>query len=114
MDARTFFELDNFTSPAWIARLDYVGVPGLRIGGSFYFINDAGGNADKLNTYTSLGKIPVSIWNVDGEYVNKYFIMRGNIISGHVGKSSGASPALTTAILSFPLIAVRHPLPQVH
>lgn len=86
---QNLFELDNFTSPAWIARLDYVGVPGLRIGGSFYFINDAGGNADKLNTYTSLGKIPVRIWNIDGEYINKYLIIRGNVISGHVGHAAG-------------------------
>ena len=30
------FETDNFTSPAYVARLNYLGVPGLKVGGSFY------------------------------------------------------------------------------
>lgn len=31
------FEGDNFTSPAYVARLNYTGVPGLRLGGSIYY-----------------------------------------------------------------------------
>ena len=42
-----FFEVDNFTSPAYVARLDYRGVPGLRIGGSFYYCVNTASNSDK-------------------------------------------------------------------
>ena len=38
------FEEDNFTSPAYVVRLDYKGQPGLRVGGSFYYCADAGTN----------------------------------------------------------------------
>lgn len=41
------FETDNFTSPAYVGRLNYEGVPGLRIGGSVYYCADAARNADK-------------------------------------------------------------------
>lgn len=33
-DKQGLFETDNFTSPAYVGRLNYEGVPGLRIGGS--------------------------------------------------------------------------------
>lgn len=32
------FEQDNFTSPAYVARLDYKGVPGLRVGAAFTIV----------------------------------------------------------------------------
>ena len=51
------FEGDNFTSPAYVARLNYTGVPGLRIGGSIYYCANAGANSDKLITYDEIGKI---------------------------------------------------------
>lgn len=84
-----FFESDNFTSPAYILRLDYKGMPGLRIGGSFYFSADAGKNADKLVTYEQLGKIPVKLWNFDAQYSNKYLTARANYIRGHVAHAAG-------------------------
>ena len=49
------FETDNFTSPAYVGRLNYEGVPGLRIGGSVYYCADAARNADKKQTYSSIG-----------------------------------------------------------
>ena len=51
------FEGDNFTSPAYVARLNYTGVSGLRIGGSIYYCANAGANSDKLITYDEIGKI---------------------------------------------------------
>lgn len=36
-----YFETDNFTSPGYVARVDYSGVPGLRTGVSFYYCRDA-------------------------------------------------------------------------
>ena len=84
-----FFESDNFTSPAYILRLDYKGIPGLLVGGSFYFSADAGKNADKLVTYEQLGKIPVKLWNFDAQYSNKYLTARANYIRGHVAHAAG-------------------------
>lgn len=66
-----FFEVDNFTSPAYVARLDYRGVPGLRIGGSFYYCVNTASNSDKVATYAGV-KAPLRIYTVDGQYKNKY------------------------------------------
>ena len=53
------FEQDNFTSPAYVARLDYKGVPGLRAGVAFYYCNDVTANADKNYKYSSVGRSSV-------------------------------------------------------
>ena len=87
------FEEDNFTSPAYVFRLDYKGVPGLRVGASFYYCADAGANSDKEQTYSSYGKIPVRIFTADAQYRNKYVTARGNILYGNLGNSLGVSQA---------------------
>lgn len=78
------FEGDNFTSPAYVARLNYTGVPGLRLGASLYYCANTGANADKLITYDEIGKIPVTIWSVDAQYINKYVTARANYLSGNI------------------------------
>ena len=59
------FEGDNFTCPAYVARLNYTGVPGLRLGGE-------------------IGKIPVTIWSLDAQYVDRYVTARVNYLSGNI------------------------------
>lgn len=86
-----FFEADNFTSPAYVARLDYRGVPGLRVGLSGYYCRDAGSNSDKSQTYKSIGRIPVAIGTFDAQYVNRYVTARGNITYGYVGNAAALS-----------------------
>jgi hypothetical protein len=81
------FEEDNFTNPAYVLRVDYRGVPGLRIGGSIYYCDNVGGNADKTQTYDGLGKMPVRIYNLDGQYKNKYVEARANMIYGSLTNS---------------------------
>ena len=66
------FEGDNFTSP------------GLRVGGSIYYCANTGANSDKLITYDEIGKIPVTIYSVDAQYVNKYLTARANYLSGNI------------------------------
>ncbi len=100
-----FFETDNFTSPAYVLRLNYTGVPGLRLGASWYHCQNAASNADKPNTYSF--RVPVNLWSVDAQYQNRYTIVRGNILGGKVGNStllstrnirqSNASPYTKTA-----------------
>ena len=82
-----FFEADNFTSPAYVGRLDWRGVPGLRTGVSFYYCNNAGANSDKSQTYSSYGRIPVEIFTWDAQYSNKYLTARADIVYGHLGNS---------------------------
>lgn len=89
------FEVDNLTSPAYVGRLDYKGVPGLRVGASFYYCVDAGSNSDKYSTYSSIGKIPVRIFTADAQYRNKYVIARGNVVYGNLGNSAGVSKVNT-------------------
>ena len=78
------FEGDNFTSPAYVARLDYTGVPGLRLGGSIYYCPNTGANSDKLITYDEIGRIPVTIYSLDAQYINKYVTARANYLSGNI------------------------------
>ena len=78
------FEGDNFTSPAYVARLNYTGVPGLRLGGSLYYCPNTGANADKLITYDEIGKIPVTIWSLDAQYSDRYVTARANYLSGNI------------------------------
>lgn len=82
-----FFEEDNFSSPAYVARLDYLGVPALRVGGSFYFLPDAGKNCDNLTFFSGMGRLPVRIWTADFEYKNRWVTARGNMVHGNLGSS---------------------------
>lgn len=86
-----FFEEDNFTSPAYVARLDYRGVPGLRVGGSFYYCADAGKNSDKMQTYAAVGKIPVRVYTFDAQFQNRFITARGNVVYGNLGNSTALS-----------------------
>lgn len=88
-----YFETDNFTSPGYVARVDYSGVPGLRTGVSFYYCRDAGSNADKEQTYSAIGKIPVAIGTWDAQYRNRYLTARANVTYGYVGNSALLSDA---------------------
>lgn len=82
-----FFESDNFTSPGYVARLDWRGVPGLRTGLSFYYCRDTGANSDKPQTYAGLGRIPVEILTWDAQYRCKYLTARADLTYGHLGNS---------------------------
>jgi len=44
-----FFEVDNFSAPAYTARLNWRGIRGLRLGASVFFNPNAGKNSDKLH-----------------------------------------------------------------
>ena len=79
------FETDNFTSPAYVARVNYKGIPGLRLGASFYYLRNAASNSDKPHTYSF--RVPVRLWSVDAQYQHRFFVVRGNLMGGHVGHS---------------------------
>lgn len=86
------FEVDNFSSPAYVARVDYSGVPGLRVGASFYYCRDASANADKPYLYSYKDgsgrfRVPVRIVNADASYANKYVTARANFLYGNIGNS---------------------------
>ena len=85
------FEKDNFTSPGYVARLNYLGVPGLKVGGSFYFCNNTAANSDKHTEYNSIGKVPLRIYTADVQYKTKYVTARGNIVYGNLGNSKQLS-----------------------
>ena len=81
------FEVDNFTSPAYVFRLNYRGIPGLRLGASVYYCNDCTSNADpsKVSGYNFTA--PLVIWSVDAQYVNRWVIARANVLRGHLSNS---------------------------
>lgn len=85
------FEEDNFTSPGYALRLNYTGVPGLRLGGAFYYCANTGSNADKSQTYDGLGKLPLRIYNIEGQYKNRYLEARANLLWGNLTNSSVVS-----------------------
>lgn len=88
------FEKDNFTSPAYVARLNYNGVPGLKVGGSFYYCHDAGKNSGKSTVFSSVGRVPVKIYSADLSYKNKYVTARANMIYGDLGNASGVNQVI--------------------
>lgn len=88
-----FLEVDNFSAPAYTVRLDWRGVPGLRIGASMLFNPNAGKNADKLITYDDLGKINVFVYSFDAQYINKYVTARANYLSGNITETVGITAA---------------------
>ena len=85
------FEADNFTSPAYVARLNYKGVPGLRLGGSAYYCANTAANADKPKTYSF--EAPLLLWSADLQYSNRWVTLRANALSGHLGNSTRLSAA---------------------
>ena len=88
-----FLEVDNFSAPAYTARLNWSGVPGLRIGASVFFNPNAGKNADKLTTYSDLGKINVLLYSFDAQYKNKFVTARANYLSGNITETTGLTAA---------------------
>lgn len=88
-----YFETDNFTSPGYVARIDYSGVKGLRTGISAYYCHDTGKNSDKDHFYSAVGRIPVAIGTWDAQYRCKWVTARANITYGYVGNAAGLSDA---------------------
>jgi hypothetical protein len=85
------FETDNFSSPAYVGRVDYVGVKGLRTGVSMYYCGDTGRNADKKFKYAKVGKVPVRIFTADAQYLSKHWAVRANVIYGNLSHAAGVS-----------------------
>ena len=84
-----FFEADNFSAPAYTARLDYKGVPGLRVGASVFYNPHSERNCDRLNTYSDLGAIDVLLYSADLQYKNRYVTVRANFLSGNITNTVG-------------------------
>ena len=83
------FEEDRLQHPAFVARLDWVGLPGLRAGVSYYHCGDAGANADIPTIYKK--KFPVNIFSVDAQYEHPKVIARGNVLIGTLGNAGELS-----------------------
>lgn len=88
------FEKDNFSCPAYAARIDYTGIQGLRVGASGYFCPDPAKNSDKSNKYsryTAEGKNTLSIITADVQYRNRYLTLRADAIYGTLAHSDVVS-----------------------
>ncbi len=88
-----FLEVDNFTAPAYTARLNWTGVKGLRLGASIFYNPKAQKNADKLITYDEYGDINVLLYSFDAQYINKYITARANYLSGNITETVGITSA---------------------
>lgn len=85
------FEVGTFTSPAFVARLNYSGVKGLRVGASFYY-NQTAKNSTKPSRNAD-HTFPVTIVTADAQYKspNNNFIARANMVYGNLGGSAALS-----------------------
>ena len=88
-----FLEVDNFSAPAYTARINWTGVKGLRIGASLLYNPKAQKNADKLVTYSEYGDINVLLYSFDIQYVNRYITARANYLSGNITETVGITAA---------------------
>lgn len=74
-----------------MARLNYSGIRGLRIGGSFYY-NQTAKNSSKPSR--NIGhKFPVTIFTADAQYKSpkNTFIARANMVYGNLGEAASLS-----------------------
>lgn len=103
------FEKDNFSCPAYAARLDFSGTAGHSAGGSAsasrfggrwraavsaYFCPDPARNSDKSNKYaryTAEGRNTLALLSADGEYAGRYFTLRGGVLRGTLAHSDVVS-----------------------
>lgn len=90
------FETDNFSAPAYTFRLNWTGIPGLRVGASVFFNPNAGRNADKFVTYDDLGRINLFVYSFDAQYSDRYVTARANFLSGNIPHSLGITSANRT------------------
>lgn len=81
------FEQDCFNSPAYVGRINWNGVSGLRIGTSFYYCQNTGANSDKEQTYSSIDDATLIIWTADAQYKSKFVTYRGNILIGNLSEA---------------------------
>ena len=88
-----FLETDNFSAPAYTARLNWTGVKGLRVGASVLYNPKAGKNSDKLITYDGLDDINILLYSFDAQYVGKYVTARANYFSGNISETVGITAA---------------------
>ena len=91
-----FFEADNFTRPAYVLRLDFNGVKGLRLGTSMYYCHDAGQNCDRLITFNSYDPVNVKIFSFDAQYKNRFVTFRGNYLCGKLTEAQIVDRVLRT------------------
>lgn len=87
------FEEDNFTSPAYTFRVNYSGVPGLRIGGSFYYCANTAANSDKFTEYNF--RAPIRIYTADAQYKNNIVTARANFMWGSLTNAGRVSAVNT-------------------
>lgn len=88
-----FLEVDNFSAPAYTARLNWTGIKGLRVGASILYNPKAQKNADKLVTYSEYDDINVLLYSFDVQYINKYVTARANYLSGNITETVGITAA---------------------
>lgn len=87
------FEINNFSCPALVGRLNYHGVRGMRVGVSAYYCANTGKNSDRPDKIYdqseegNLIKAPVTILTADAQYKSKNIIARGNVVWGNLGES---------------------------
>lgn len=85
------FEVNNLSSPAYVARLNYSGIKGFRTGVSGYY-NKTGKNSNKPQFMTGIDA-PVTIFTADAQYKSKNIIARGNIVYGNIGETTELNTA---------------------
>ena len=88
-----FLEVDNFSAPAYTARLNWTGIPGLRLGAAILYNPKAQKNADKLVTYSEYGDINVLLYSFDAQYAGRYITARANYLSGNITETVGITAA---------------------
>lgn len=79
------FEVNTFSSPAYVGRLNYSGVKGLRLGVSAYY-NKTAKNSSKPDKTAKIDA-PVTIITGDLQYKSRNLIVRANAVWGNLGES---------------------------
>lgn len=79
------FEINTFSSPAYVGRLNYSGIKGLRLGVSAFY-NKTAKNSSKADKTDHIDA-PVTILTGDIQYKSRNFIVRANAVWGNLDES---------------------------
>lgn len=85
------FEVDNFTSPAYTFRFNWIGLPGLRLGFSGLINPKMGKNCEKLNLYDAYDDINLYLYSFDAQYINRFVTVRANVLHGYLSNSNAVN-----------------------
>ena len=99
--SKDFVDVSQFNSPAYVLRLGYSGVKGLKLGLSLYHNPNSFKNLEKRHEYKASFRGAISIGSIDALYQNKGIIARGSILLGKINNIDAVNTLTAPNLLKY-------------